>query len=54
MGKYRKTITALVTNLVGWSYIVVGSPSPGVTAPEVIGGIVAVASALGVYKVTNE
>jgi len=54
MNAYRKTITALVTGLIGWGAAVVASASTPVTATEWIMLATVSATALGVYGVTNE
>lgn len=53
MGKYRKTVTALVTGLIGWGAAVVASTPTAVTASEWIMFATAVATGLGVYAVGN-
>lgn len=53
MGKYTKTIAALVTGLIGWATLVVNSSSTAITASEWIVLATAGATALGVYGVTN-
>jgi hypothetical protein len=54
LGKYRKTITAVVTGVIGWAGVVIASDATGVTAAEWLGLAVAVATALGVYGVPND
>ena len=51
---YRKTITALVTGLIGWATIVVNSEPTSVTSSEWIALATVVAVALGVYAVPND
>ena len=51
---YRKTITAVVTGLIGWGVVVVASEPAAVTASEWLMGATALATALGVYAVANE
>lgn len=53
MSKYLKTITALVTGLIGWVTLVVNSAPADITSSEWIVGAVALATALGVYTVPN-
>ena len=50
---YNKVVTAVVGALIGWSQLVVGSSEAVITANEwtVLG--VGLATALGVYSVTN-
>lgn len=50
---YSKTITALVTGLLGWGAVVITSEANPVTASEWLALGVAVATALGVYAVPN-
>jgi hypothetical protein len=50
---YRKTVTAVVTGLLGWSAIVVASDPSAITSTEWQLGAVALATALGVYTVAN-
>lgn len=54
MGKYRKTITAVVTGGIGWAGAVVASKSGPVTASEWVMGATVLATALGVYAVPNK
>ena len=54
LSQYRKTVTALVTGVLGWAAVVVSSPSGPITAPEWLMLGVAAATALGVYSVSNE
>jgi hypothetical protein len=53
LGKYGKTITALATGAIGWATLVVNSASGPITAGEWIAGATALATALGVYAVSN-
>lgn len=53
MSKYSKTIAALVTGLLGWGAAVIASAPTGITGAEWITLGVVVATALGVYGVTN-
>jgi hypothetical protein len=50
---YRKTLTALVTGLIGWGTAVVASSSSAVTATEWIMLATVAATSLGVYGVSN-
>jgi hypothetical protein len=50
---YRKTVAAVVTGLIGWAAAVVVSPTASVTASEWVVGATVLATALGVYGVTN-
>ena len=53
LGPYSKTVTALVTGLIGWGGVVVSSVATHITASEWLFLAVAVATALGVYAVPN-
>ena len=53
MAKYRKTIAALVTGVIGWATAVVQSGPSAVSATEWIMLAVAVATAAGVYAIPN-
>ena len=54
LGKYRKTVAALVTGNIGWAGIVIASPAPGVTASEWLALAIVEATALGVYTFAND
>lgn len=51
---YRKTVSAVVTGLIGWGAAVVVSDQTKISASEWIMLATALATALGVYSVTNE
>lgn len=51
---YRKTITAIVTGLIGWATMVVDSSSASITSSEWIGLATVLAIALGVFGVANK
>ncbi len=53
LGKYSKTIAALVTGVIGWGLEVVNSKSAAITSSEWIGLAIVVAVALGVYAIPN-
>lgn len=53
LGSIAKTVTALVTGLIGWATLVVNSAPKEITAPEWIGLATVVAVAFGVYAVPN-
>lgn len=53
LGKYGKTITALIVGGIGWATLVVHSTPTAITADEWIQGATALAVALGVYSVAN-
>lgn len=50
---YNKTITALVTGLIGWAGVVITSDAKDITASEWLGLAIAVAVGLGVYAMPN-
>ena len=54
MSRYRKTITAVVTGLIGWAAVVITSEPAAITASEWLMGATALATALGVYAVAND
>ena len=54
LAKYRKTISALITGLIGWGFIVVASKEAPISASEWLALAVAVATATGVYLVPNK
>lgn len=51
---YRKTIAAVVTGLIGWATVVVTSEPTAITASEWNMLATVLATALGVYQVSNE
>lgn len=53
LGKYAKTVTALVAGVIGWATLVVHSPSAAITAEEWIVGATYLATALGVFVAPN-
>lgn len=53
LAAYRKTITAVVTGVTGWFAVVISSTPTAITASEWLGLGVVVATALGVYAVSN-
>lgn len=53
MSRYLKTITAVVTALIGWATLVVNSDPSEITSSEWIVLATAAATALGVYAVPN-
>ncbi len=53
LGKYGKTITALIVGAIGWATLVVHSAPSAISADEWIQGATALAVALGVYSVAN-
>ena len=54
LAPYRKTISAVVTGLIGWAAAVVASAPAHVTASEWVFGATVLATALGVYTVGNK
>jgi hypothetical protein len=54
LGLYRKTITAVITGMIGWATLVVVSESTKITAPEWIALATVLATAIGVYSVPND
>lgn len=53
MSNVRKTITAVVTGLIGWGSAVVVSAPAAITAGEWVGLGTVLAIGLGVYAVAN-
>lgn len=53
LAAHRKTITAIVTGLIGWATVVVNSASASITSSEWIMLATILATALGVYAVPN-
>lgn len=51
---YRKTVTAVVTGLIGWSTVVVTSDPSAITSSEWLMLATVLATSLGVYQVSNE
>lgn len=54
LGKYNKTITALVVGVIGWATQVINSPAATISASEWIALVTVVAVGLGVYSVANQ
>lgn len=54
LSPYRKTVTAVVTGLIGWASSVVVSNPTAVTAGEWIMLATVLATSFGVYQVANE
>ena len=54
LAPYRKTVTAVVTGLIGWAAVVITSEPTAITASEWLMGATALATALGVYAVANQ
>ncbi len=53
MGTYGKTITAVITGLIGWATLVVESDPSEIVSSEWIVLATVLATALGVYTVSN-
>lgn len=53
MGKYRKTIVAVVAAAAAWSELVIGGPV-AISATEWRVGALLLAGALGVYGIANK
>lgn len=53
LGTYGKTITAIITGLIGWATLVVNSDPTKITASEWIVLATVLATALGVFTVAN-
>lgn len=53
MGKYRKTIIAVVGAGVAFGTLVVTSPQAAISSSEWLSGAVGLATALGVYAAPN-
>lgn len=53
LGTYGKTITAVITGLIGWATLVVNSASESITSGEWIVLATVLATALGVYSISN-
>lgn len=54
LNPYRKTIAAIVVGLIGWASAVVTSDPSQITAGEWVTLATVVATAAGVYQITNE
>lgn len=54
LSRYAKTISALVTGLLGWGAVVVSSDRASISASEWLALGVAAATALGVYGMPNK
>lgn len=53
-GKYSKAIAALVGASITWAHLVINSKPAAVTGNEWLEGAVLLATAFGVYGVTNK
>lgn len=54
LAKYRKTVAAVTTGVIGWAAAVVTSPVAHISASEWVMGATVLATALGVYSVPNK
>ncbi len=54
LGKYGKTIVALVGAGITWAGIVIHSPASAITATEWLTGAALLATSIGVYGVSND
>jgi len=54
LSRYRKTISAVITGTIGWASAVVVSQPAAITASEWVMGATVLATAFGVYQVTNK
>lgn len=52
-GRYSKLITAIVSGVIGWATLVVNSPAADISAQEWIVGATYLATAFGVFAVSN-
>ncbi len=52
--QYRKTISAIVTGLIGWTTAVITSDPTKITASEWVMLATVLATALGVYSIANK
>jgi hypothetical protein len=53
LGPYAKTVTALITGLIGWFILVTTSPAAHISSQEWVALAIALATAIGVYSVGN-
>lgn len=51
---YKKSIAAIVGALISWAQLVVFSTTENITAPEWIALAIGLATAFGVYQLSNE
>lgn len=54
LNPYRKTITAVVTGLIGWSAAITTSDSSSITAAEWVMLATILATSFGVYQIANK
>ncbi len=54
LATYRKTITAIITGIIGWAAVVIASSSNNITGAEWIALATVLATALGVFAVPND
>lgn len=53
LGPYAKTVAAVVIGLIGWATAVITSEPSAITSAEWLGLATVLATALGVYGVSN-
>jgi hypothetical protein len=53
LSPYLKTLTAVITGLIGWAVLVTQSDPSSITSSEWVIGATYLATALGVYAVPN-
>lgn len=54
MGKYRKSITAIVGAGIAFATLVITSPQSAISASEWLSGGIGLATAVGVYGIANK
>jgi hypothetical protein len=54
LAPYRKAVAAVIVGIIGWATSVVTSDPTAITAGEWIQLATVLATALGVYQITNE
>ncbi len=52
-GNYNKFVTALVGAAISFATLVITSDPTNITSPEILAGVVGLATALGVYVAPN-
>lgn len=53
LSAYRKTVTALVGAVIAFAQLVIYSPGASISASEWVTGAILLATALGVYSISN-
>ena len=54
LNQYRKTVTAIVTGVLGWFAVVIASEAATISQSEWLMLAVGLATALGVYGIANK